>query len=207
MSRILAGYGILAVAAVLCFGMPKQAAAQAVAPPTSSSGPAIFECPWTPVTGKNPSADGCHGGGTDGCGGSNDSEPDIPCEEQVPPKTTSPAPDFDYTGPLNTAKAELQAEGEDLTGNNCGKIVERACRYFPAGVGLLEKNYGAQYNGHSIDYIMMPDGRGWDVVVGCGDAGGGNPGLGNSGCCGPMDSGTASDCEPNDRYIPCSAFP
>lgn len=207
MSRILATCGIFAVAAVLLCGMPGKAAAQSIAPPAAASGPAIFECPWTPVSGTNPSAEGCYGGGDDGCGGSNDSEPDIPCEEQNPPKTTSPPPSFDYAGPINTAKAELIAEGEDLTGANCGKIVERACRYFPAGVGLLEKTYGNQYNGHSVDFIMMPDGQGWDVIVGCGDAGGGNAGVGNSGCCGPKNTGTAADCEPNDRYIPCSSFP
>ncbi|HYD16967.1 MAG TPA: hypothetical protein VEF76_00645 [Patescibacteria group bacterium] len=164
------------------------------------SAQAVFECPWAPVAGNNPSADGCHGGIAEACGTAGDSEPDIPCEQQQPPKVTSPAPDFDYAGAINQAKNELIAEGEDLTGNNCGKIVERACRYMPGGAGLLAKNYGAQYNGHSIDYIVMPDGRAWDVVVGCGDSGGGNAGIGNSGCCGPADGGV---CEPNDRYIPC----
>ena len=166
----------------------------------SGSGPAPFECPWTPVPAgqKNPSAEGCYGGGSDGCGGGNDKEPAIPCEQQVPAKTTSPAPDFDYASAINQAKAELTAEGQDLTGNNCGKIVERACRYMPAGAGLLSKNYGTAYNGHSVDFIMMPDGRGWDLVVGCGDAGGGAAGVGSSGCCGP-----AGGCEASDRYMPC----
>ena len=57
MNRILTGCGMIAVAAVLCFGMPGQAFA------------APFDCPWTAASGNNPSADGCTGGGDDGCGG------------------------------------------------------------------------------------------------------------------------------------------
>lgn len=52
---------MVAVAAVLCLGMPAQALAQAATPP-------VFECPWTPVSGETPNANGCNGGGDDGCG-------------------------------------------------------------------------------------------------------------------------------------------
>ncbi len=116
-----------------------------------------------------------------------------------PPKTTSPAPDFDTASAINQAKSELVAEGQDISGPNCGKIVERACRYMPGGAGLLAKNYGNAYNGHSVDYIVMPDGRAWDVVSGCGDATPtGNTPSANAGCC-----GGPSGCESNSRYMPC----
>lgn len=201
--------GFCAVAVLLACYQPARAA----------SGPAPFECPWTAVPSgtTNPSADGCYGGGNDGCGG-DDAAPDIPCEEQTPKMTTSPDPAFDVAAAINQAKADLLAANpsEDLMGSNCGKIVERACRagYFPPTVGMLAKNYGNQYNGHSVDYIVDQNGQGWDVVVGCGGDGvdptsGNTGGVGGKGCCGPYVTGGASDCQPLDsgpmagRFIPC----
>lgn len=127
-----------------------------------------------------------------------DNAPDIPCEDRQPPETTSSSPGADVIPAIAQAKAELVAAGVDLTGDNCGKIVERACNYMSGGAGLLSKTSGANYNGHSIDYIVMPDGNAWDMVVSCGDGDGGTPGVGNTGCCGPE-----TGCEPNDRYLPC----
>lgn len=205
MGRFLAVCGILAVFAV--FYGPGQAQAQ--------SGPAPFECPWTPVSGTNPSADGCYGGGNDGCGG-DDGEPDVPCEDQTPKKTTSPDPTWDVVGVITRARDELVAMGEDISGDNCGKIVERACYqgYLPPTVGMLFKDYGTQYNNHSIDFLVDENGQGWDVVISCGGDGtdptnGGTPGVGAKGCCGDYVTGGASDCQPiadgpfAGRYIDC----
>lgn len=208
MSRIWFIGGLFAAAILLYGHQPAQA---------QSSGPSPFECPWTAVSGTSPSADGCYGGGNDGCGG-DDSAPDIPCEEQTPKMTTSPAPTWDVSGAINQAKADLLAANpnEDLMGANCGKIVEQACNagYFPADVGMLFKDYGNQYNNHSVDYVVDLNGMGWDVVVGCGGDGvdptsGNTGGVGGSGCCGPYVNGDASDCQPlasgpmAGRYINC----
>lgn len=130
--------------------------------------------------------------------------------------TTSPAPTWDVSGAIAQAKADLIAMGEDLLGENCGKIVEQACNagYLPPDVGLLFKDYGVQYNNHSVDFVVDLNGMGWDVVISCGGDGvdpttGNTPGVGNSGCCGPLVNGDASDCVPFEsgpmagRYIPC----
>jgi len=174
-------------------------------PTEAQSGPAPFECPWTPVSGTSPSSEGCYGGGTDGCGGTGGANdpPPIPCDQQEPPKQVSGPPPGDVLPAVAQAIAELTAAGSDITGDNCGKIVERACNYMGGGAGLLYKTWGAQYNGHSIDVIVMPDGQHWDVVVSCGGDGtpgsGNTPGVGFTNCCGPL----ATGCEPNDRYLPC----
>lgn len=127
----------------------------------------------------------------------------IPCDQQSPPMLESPPPDFDLVGAIQTAKDQLIAEGANLMGDNCGQIVERAVTILGNGAGLLTKTWGAQYNGHSIDYIVMPDGRAWDAVISCGgdgiDPNSGNiAGIGGSGCCAPL---PATTCEPNSRYM------
>ncbi|MEZ0224448.1 MAG: hypothetical protein ACAH83_07845 [Alphaproteobacteria bacterium] len=132
--------------------------------------------------------------------------PSLPCDQQSPPMLESPSPDFDLVGAIQTAKDQLIAEGANLMGDNCGQIVERAVTILGNGAGLLSKNYGVNYNGHSIDYIVMPDGRAWDAVISCGGDGvdptsGNIPGIGGAGCCAPL---PATTCEPNSRYL---AFP
>ncbi|TAL35516.1 MAG: hypothetical protein EPN97_06995 [Alphaproteobacteria bacterium] len=123
--------------------------------------------------------------------------PSLPCDQQSPPMLESPPPSFDLVGAIQTAKDQLTAEGADLTGNNCGQIVERAVTILGNGAGLLSKNYGTAYNGHSVDYIVMPDGSAWDAVIDCG--GTNTAGIGGSGCCAPL---PATTCQPNSRYMP-----
>jgi hypothetical protein len=124
------------------------------------------------------------------------SPPDVPCDQQTPPMLESPPPDFDLAGAIVQARDQLIAEGADLTGANCGQIVERAVGIIGNGAGLLSKNYGNQYNGHSVDFIVMPDGRAWDAVSDCGGANG--PSAGGD-CCAPL---PATTCAPNSRYMP-----
>lgn len=125
----------------------------------------------------------------------NGGAPNVPCDQQTPPMLESPAPDFDLSGAITTARDQLISEGADLTGANCGQIVERAVQIIGNGAGLLSKNYGNQYNGHSVDYIVMPDGRAWDAVSDCGGAN--NPSAGG-GCCATL---PATTCEANSRYM------
>lgn len=178
----------LATAAVLTL-YPGTSNALCTHPAQTEADPINFPCDGS----GGQSANGVSFGGEVPPAGS---EPNIPCEEQDPPKLTSPDPDFDLAGAVDRAIAELTAEGEDLTDANCGKIVERAVQYIP-GAGLLYKDYGHQYNNHSVDFIVMPDGRAWDAVIGCGDPNQ-RGGVGNSGCCAEL---PATTCEPSDRYV------
>lgn len=82
---------------------------------------------------------------------------------------------------------DLRARGVDI-GGPCGAlaIVKRvAWRLRAEGAGLLEKTSGNQCEQRAVDIIVYPDGHGFDVLTGSGDANGNGPDWSAT----PIDSG------------------
>jgi hypothetical protein len=99
-----------------------------------------------------------------------------PLNIQVPPTTPpdsggmAPQPTSDYVAYV---KDKLLKQGKNLSGA-CGafevtKNVAWDLRNY--GYGLLDKPSGNMCSGYAVDIVMLPDGRGWDIL---GDGGGAN---------------------------------
>jgi hypothetical protein len=107
-----------------------------------------------------------------------------------------------HTDIVAAVKAELQAQGKDLSGA-CGafSITKRvAWRLRSEGAGLLSKPGGNNCEGYSVDYVTYPDGSGIDIL---GDAGGANsPGWDQGEVAGALSGRWRAPFDPGDVAIP-----
>ncbi len=113
----------------------------------------------------------------------------------INPPTDALTKHSDQSGTIGQAKADLLAQGVNISGA-CGawEIVRLAAKYMGGGAGLLNKPGGNGCNGYAVDIIAYPDGYIYDVLI---DAGNNNNPAWNPTAC-----PNASTCPSEYRTAP-----